>query len=306
MKPDGPIFILGLQRGGTNQLLNILRSHPDTTWPHGEFHEVLRPSWANRNSVYDFARIAYRYLPVLSAQGDLINPRKQIRPAALDQRTRKWISKGLAQATKKNGTEVSRYKAAIEAKGFFRNGPARSSRMVVKLVNYNVGLARNLHQIYPNAMFIGIMRDATGICESMMSRGAKPEKILGLYQSVAQTFLDLAGEDFPIMLLRFEEIITDIVATSSRVFSFCGLDSDAISGLCLQDKARVFDKNGKVVGMQKVDAYYDISIASTHLRGDVNASAHARLPEHLRLQIEASCGPLMQQLGYRSVGPVSD
>ena len=25
---SGPIFILGLQRGGTNQLLNILRSHP--------------------------------------------------------------------------------------------------------------------------------------------------------------------------------------------------------------------------------------------------------------------------------------
>ena len=39
----GPIFLLGIQRGGTNQILNILRSHPATFWPSGEFHEVFRP-----------------------------------------------------------------------------------------------------------------------------------------------------------------------------------------------------------------------------------------------------------------------
>ena len=184
MKPDGPIFILGLQRGGTNQLLNILRSHPDTTWPNGEFHEVLRPSWENKNTLLDFARIAYHYLPVLVAKGDLLNPHKPMRPSAMDQRMRVWVSERLTQSTLRNQAEVSRYKAAMEAHGFYRNGPAKSSRMVVKLVNYNVELARDLRQIYPNAIFIGIVRDAVGLCESMISRGATPEKSVKLYQSV--------------------------------------------------------------------------------------------------------------------------
>lgn len=296
----GPIFILGMQRGGTNQLLNILRSHPDTIWPDGEFHEVLRPKWDAIAFPAKFSRQLYRYLPVLLRKGDVLSPHKPPGSGALDQRIRTWMAKRLEQATSQNAAEVARFRAAMQMQGFSSNGSAAHSRMVVKLVNFNVGFARDLHLIYPDASFIGITREAIGVCESMISRGMPPEKALPLYQFVTRQLLEMRDSGFPILLVRFEEIIADIVDFSARVYAHCGLDADAVTGFCLQDKTRLFDKDGQVVGVQKVDAFFDLTSAGDHLRGDVNATARARMPEDLRRQIDESCGPIMQQLGYVS------
>lgn len=73
MSDSAPIFILGLQRGGTNQLLNALRSHPDTIWPDGEMHEVLRPKPALRGAT---AKTLAGYLPTALRSGDIMNPRR--------------------------------------------------------------------------------------------------------------------------------------------------------------------------------------------------------------------------------------
>ena len=37
-----PIFIIGFARGGTNIILNLLRSHPDVCSPRGETDQVFR------------------------------------------------------------------------------------------------------------------------------------------------------------------------------------------------------------------------------------------------------------------------
>ena len=174
--------------------------------------------------------------------------------------------------------------------------------MVVKLVNYNVGLAQDLLRIYPNARFVGIIREAEGICESMISRGMSPDVVLPLYQYVASELLALRSEGFPVLLLRFEEIIANIAGSTRAVYDWCDLDASAVSGLCLQDKTRVTDDSGNVVGMRKVDAFYDLDSAAKHLRRDVNSAAKARLPQSLQQEIAQRCGPLMQQLGY-GAGP---
>ena len=172
--------------------------------------------------------------------------------------------------------------------------------MVVKLVNYNVGLAQDLLRIYPNARFVGIIREAEGICESMISRGMSPDVVLPLYQYVARELLTLRSAGFPVLLLRFEDIIANIAASTRAVYDWCHLDATAVSGLCLQDKTRVTDTKGNVVGMRKVDAFYDLDSAAKHLRRDVNSAAKARLPQSLQQEIATRCGPLMQQLGYSS------
>ena len=70
----GPIFLLGIQRGGTNQVLNILRSHPDTTWPQGEFHEVFRWRGLRREGLGAVVAETLRYAPVRLGAGDILDP----------------------------------------------------------------------------------------------------------------------------------------------------------------------------------------------------------------------------------------
>ena len=85
MTPDmagGPIFLLGIQRGGTNQLLNILRSHPDTCWPQGEFHEVFRWRGLRREGPRAVLAKTIRYAPVRVGVGDILDP---------DCRAPRWI-----------------------------------------------------------------------------------------------------------------------------------------------------------------------------------------------------------------------
>lgn len=295
-----PVFILGLQRGGTNQLLNILRSHPDTVWPDGELHEALRPKWKSITAPAAFSRRFCRYLPVLLRHGDVLSPHKPPRGGQRDmpRSLQRWIAARLERETARNAAEVARFRAAMAARGFAPARPPGAPRMVVKLVNYNVGLARDLQRIYPEARFIGITRDAVGVCESMISRGMPPERALPLYQYVAQELLSLHRSGFPVLLLRFEDIIAGILAASTRAYGWCGLDPAAVAGFCLQDKTRELNGSGQVVGMRKVDAFYDIASAARHLRGDVNAAARARMPAALQREIGLRCGPLMQQLGY--------
>ena len=305
---SGPIFILGLQRGGTNQLLNILRSHPETIWPDGELHEVLRPKWEGLRAPGSFLRQALWYLPFLIRQGDVLSPRRPHRGPqnGMPQALRHRIARRLDVECARNAREVARFRRAMAREGY---EPTRlpadgdAPRMVVKLVNYNVGLAQDLLRIYPDARFVGIIREAEGICESMISRGMSPDVVLPMYQYVARELLTLRAAGFPVLLLRFEDIIANITASTQAVYDWCDLDAAAVSGLCLQDKTRVTDDKGNVVGMRKVDAFYDLDSAAKHLRCDVNSAAKARLPRALQQEIAARCGPLMQQLGYATDAP---
>lgn len=293
MPDQGPIFILGMQRGGTNQVLNALRSHPDTIWPDGEFHEVLRPrsskslaglqSWAS-------------YLPLLLRKGDVLSPRKP--PATLDAKGRAWIAAALRRATTQNAAEVARYKAALADHGYAPAGRPLGQRMVVKLVNYNVGLAVDLAKAFPDARFVGLMRDPFGICESMMARGDAPEKILPLYKYVGETLLDLEAKGLPVKTIRLEDMVVDFKKEMQDVYAACDLDLAEITGICLQSKERITDDAGNVTGTRKIDTFHPLETVNAHMRRDVNKQAMETLAPEIITQIGTSCRPIMDRFGY--------
>ena len=90
----GPIFLLGIQRGGTNQLLNVLRSHPATYWPGGEFHEVFRPRSLRAEGPLRSLRKLARYAPILLDRRRHPRPR----PAAGARRAARRGARGRAVA----------------------------------------------------------------------------------------------------------------------------------------------------------------------------------------------------------------
>lgn len=293
MSDSAPIFILGLQRGGTNQLLNALRSHPDTIWPDGEMHEVLRPKPALRGAT---AKTLAGYLPTALRSGDIMNPRRA--PGPLRPRDRAWIARELARATERNLPEVRRFKRALAAQGLGPAVPSGRARMVLKVMNYNIGLATDLDRIYPGARFIGLVRDPYGICESMMARGGNPTKILELYRYFGETLLRLEQRGLPLKVVRLEDMVGDFRQCVDEVFDLCGLAPNATQGLCLQSKERITDAAGRVIGTRKVDTFHAFDHVNRHMRADINDAARAELAPEVAGLVQKNCAAVMERFGY--------
>jgi hypothetical protein len=288
----GPIFLLGLQRGGTNQPLNVLRSHPSTYWPAGEFHEPFRPR-NFKNERFRAVRKLARYAPIWLAAGDVLNldaPLKRARP--LKGFAGRALRAGLAASCRSNAGLVAIYRATLRDRGF------APDRMVVKVMNYNVGLVPDLLDLYPNARFVGIIRDGRGVCEGQMARRAEVEQATALYTQFGEWLSEYEAAGLPIRTWRFEDMLADPWATGLEMYDFCGLDPDLTLGVRLQDKHRILGDKDRITGIAKYDHYYLFSEMSRHMRADANASSFARLSEAARGEIESRCGGVLRRFGY--------
>ncbi len=298
MDGERPIFILGLQRGGTNQVLNVLRSHPDTTWPEGEFHEALRGRGLRRDGPLRSARKWLAYAPVRLASGDALDPDRPPREGALKGTRGAWVRARLAASERTNRPRVRAYKEALAGQGFLDAGAARMDRLVVKLVNHNVGLAPDLARLWPRAVFVGLMRDAFGVCEGQAVRGASMDAATGTYAYVGERLMALEAAGARIRTFRFEDLVEDTEAVVRAIYDFCGLDAAATRGLCLQNKERVLDAKGRVVGVDKVDAFYTFAEVGRHMKRDTGTASASRLGAEARAEIAARTAPIRRHFGY--------
>lgn len=300
----GPIFILGLQRGGTNQPMNILRSHPSTYWPQGEFHEPFRPRSLKRERMAAVLKLA-RYAPIWLAAGDVLNldaPLRKTRP--LRGFAGRALRAGLASSCRSNVGLVSTYKATLRERGFYPDDTA-PDRMVVKVMNYNVGLVPDLLELYPDARFVGIIRDGRGVCEGQMARSAQVQQATALYTQFGEWLAEYEAAGLPIRTWRFEDMLADPWATGLEMYDFCGLDPSLTLGVRLQDKHRIMSETDRITGIAKYDHYYLFSEMSRHMRADANASSFARLTPAAREEIESRCGGVLRRFGYLAEASVA-
>lgn len=298
----GPIFILGIQRGGTNQILNILRSHPATAWPQGELHEVFRPRNLRAEGRRALQKLR-RYAPIWLRAGDILDPDRPPRDSGgregmLAGAPGRALRAGLEGSTAANRASIASYKAALRAQGFFAEGAPASDRMLVKALNYNLAFVPELAALWPDARFVGVIRDGVAVCEGHMARGAGLAEAAAVYGFVGRQLIALEAAGLPLRTWRFEDLLADAPGVTAAIYRFCGLDPAATRGVCLQDKERIPRAGGGVAGMRKISLYYGFEEMGRHMRADANASARARLPEADRAEIAARCGPVLAHFGY--------
>ena len=146
----GPIFILGIQRGGTNQILNILRSHPATSWPQGEFHEVFRPRGLRAREGPGACRqdsAATRRSTSPPATSSTPTGRRARERAARRGARPRGRAPGSTARAAANRASVAAYKAALRAQGFFAADAPPPERLLVKVLNYNLVFVPDLHAL---------------------------------------------------------------------------------------------------------------------------------------------------------------
>lgn len=296
MSGAGPVFILGLQRGGTNQPLNIFRSHPATYWPQGEFHEPFRPRKFRKNPL-TLARQLLRYAPIWLTRGDVLNldaPPRRERP--LRGIAGRALRAGLRDSSRVNRGTVARYKSVLREEGFYADD-LPPDRMVVKVMNYNVGLVPDLMELYPDARLIGIIRDGRGVCEGQMARRAALEQATALYNQFGRWLIDYEAAGLPLRTWRFEDLMAEPWKVSVEMYEFAGLDPKRTEGVLLQDKHRVVEED-RIVGINKIERCYRFSEMAQHMRLDANETSLARLDPRARAEIDSRCAEVLTHFGY--------
>jgi Sulfotransferase family len=298
---DRPIFLCGIQRGGTNQLLNVLHSHPRTCWPDGEFHEVFRGRGWRRalreDGVLPTLRKWRHYAPIYLRAGDLFDLERPVRGRAhLEGARGRAVRAGLESSAAANRPAVMDLKRELARRGYI--DLAEPDRLTVKLMNYNLAFAEALAALYPGSVFVGLIRDGRAVCEGHVSRGAGVEAAAAAYTFVGRRLIELEAAGLPLRTWRFEDFVAEPQRVSREIYAFCELDPAAVRGVHLLDKKRILDASGTVRGLERVPHFYAFADMARHMRPDVNASALARLPAGARAAIEERCAATLAHFDY--------
>lgn len=294
-----PVFIVAFAYGGSNILINLMRSHPELCSPRGELNEVFKgrrsEPWATR-----FAKCA-RYAPILLAEGgrDVFRfndwtPRSPFKPS-----TQRRVDQILFdEKLRARSPTQNRFK---EEGVLYTDQELRDSRLVCKGLDGLTFVTPELSRMYPDATFIGLVRNGFAVVEGHIRRGHKLEKMAEHYELGCKTMQEHSRTVPNYHILRYEEIITSPLESLKKLYQWAGVDIGKIKKVRLQFKpviGRTGAHEGKTVEGKRPIAWYPLEEMSRHFRPDANDNQIKRLSEKQKETIRRLCPTSLKQFGY--------
>ncbi len=299
MRNERPIFLVGFSRGGTNLVLNLLRSHPDVCSPRGETHEVFRGKptepWPVRRAKW------LRALPIRLREGrDVFDPGDWTPRAALHPRSCRRIDAILwAEKLRAREPGQNRWKSPGVA---YTPDEIAAARLLCKNVDGLVRLSGELARIWPDATFLALVRNGFAVCEGQARRGADLAQAASRYELGCRT-LAADAERLPnFHVLRYEDLVAAPQEGLKRLYQAADLDIGRVEKLRLETKP-VIDVDGEhriaLGGEAKRMLWYDLDDFARHFRTDANANQRARLSPEDEACIAERCDWSLGRFGYR-------
>ena len=307
-----PIFIVGFTRGGTNILLNLLRSHPDVCSPRGETQEVFKgkghplraviPRRQNTGeSIGTVMLKRFRYLPILKAERrDVFDVNCWTHRKPFKKQTQLKVDRILydekLRATGKNQnfykTEGIPYTLEEIAK----------ARLLCKNINGLIFLSQEFHRMYPDATFIALIRNGLAVCEGHIRRGqATAEQIARRYQAGCDQILHDAENLANYKIIRYEDLISRPQETLTEVFSFARLDIKKLKKVRLE-ATKIIGANGTHNVFKnkpyKEIIWYDLDKIGNHFVSDTNENQIKQLNPEDKKIILYHAGATLKTFGY--------
>ena len=176
-----------------------------------------------------------------------------------------------------NGDTQNRYKSQnVE----YTLDQIRASRLLSKNVAGTIFLTDELAKMYPDAVFLAIVRNGLALCEGHIRRGVPAEKIATRYQSGCQKMIQDAESISNYHIFRFEDLLKHPHQVLREVYDCAGLDLSDVPKIRLETK-RVMDKDGKHKFVHNTEAkalvWYDLDLFDQHFVTDVNQHQIDRL-----------------------------
>jgi len=301
-----PIFINGFSSGGTTILTNFLASHPDVCTV-SEIHHLFKGHSLTDTAFRVLMKCVFHDAPAMVLSGqDFFSPRS-ISP-------RKKLS-GLA----KRFVDRVLYKEKLRSQNVFFNRFKHqdveysrqeivNSRLVGKNVDGMIFTSDALTEMYPDATFIGLLRDGLAVCESHLRKNRSAREIGFRYRVLGQKMQADARRFSHYQLIRFEDLLSDPVMSVRRLYDHAGLEFDKLRDVRMQIR-RVLDKDGnhRLRGGSEWDVVWsDLNGLASHFQKDVNRHQIQRLSAADRDAFLEEAGETMELLGYPTSSSTSE
>ena len=293
-----PIFIVAFAYGGSNILLNLLRSHPEVCSPRGETNEVfmgkidepLAARWAKR----------LRYFPCVVAERKNIfswrnwQPRRPLK--AFTQRVVDRILFDEKLRARDGSQNLYKYEN-VE----YTEEEINSARLLCKSLDGLIYLTTEFARMYPDATFLALVRNGLAVCEGHIRRGHKVEEIARNYENACRVMIEHSRTIPNYHLIRYEDLIAQPLETLKKIYEWAGLDLGLVKKVRLQAK-RVLEKDGshKIILNRdfKEVIWYDLDEFGKHFRKDTNKNQIERLTEDQKAVILHTCRSSLEHFGY--------
>ena len=241
---DSPVFVIGTGRCGTTALMDLIAYHGEFTWP-----SQYTARWPRRPQLAALSRIVE--LPPFTSRWRFTRyvPKHAENYSEWDERFpgfaepfRDLVASDVTPLVKE------RIRASVRDLTRFQGKP----RYITKYTGWSrIGFVK---EIFPDAKFIHIVRDGRAVAYSYTtmpwwdgwagaerSRWALPELMLRELERHDRSFVALAAlqwrmliddisqasatlPDDDVLLLRYEDMVRDPIATARRGISFAGAD----------------------------------------------------------------------------------
>ena len=305
-----PIFIVGFARGGSNILLNLLRSHPDVCSPRGETQQVFQGIRWHREWPWTILAKRWRYRPIRRNEGaDIFDLEDWTPRHPFSSDTQRRIDRILYEdKLKARSTNQNRFKSEGV---LYRREELAASRLLCKNLNGLIFLSPELARMYPDATFIALVRNGLAVCEGHIRRGFDAEEIARHYQAGCEQILRDAEELPNYHIFRFEDLMTDPMAWFESVYECAGLDPTAVDRIRLEDKPVITGSGQRrLIGSAsrlrllatrfrpKQLLWYGVDSFAEHFHSEVNTNQIRRLDPRDRELILQHCGEALGRLDY--------
>jgi hypothetical protein len=225
LKNKKPIFIVGFSRGGSSLLLNILRSHPGVCSPRGETQEVFKGKRVE--SAWTRIKKRLRYLPfVMQQRQDLfsdrnLSTRKPVTPAQAQKIDDIFYKEKVA------ASDITQNLYKFENK-YYSDEEKRRSRLLCKNLNGLAFTTDIFQSIYPDAVFLCLMRNGYAVCEGHLRRSSSVEKVGRLYQIVGQQMISDAVRYKNYHIIKYEDLVLSPEKLVSKIYRLCELEQKRV------------------------------------------------------------------------------
>lgn len=293
MLNKSPIFIVGLSRGGSSILLNILRSHPDLCSPRGETHQVFYGK-PDEPLLTRLSKLA-RYLPImLTQQQHVFSPHNCKARKSLLLRNRKAIDKILFEEKllARDDTQ-NKYRSEGIA---YSDEEIRRARLLCKNIDGLAFATQLFADIYPDAVFFGLVRNGLAVSEGHIRRGMTARQYGQLYVRVC-THMIAASKSMPnFHVVHYENLTKNTILEAKRIFELADLDEELVSKfrLIVGNEGDSERTGGSATQLRWYTPY---EFAAT-IAPDVNEQQINRLSSKDRDDFLKVAGHIMTELGY--------
>ncbi len=290
-----PIFINGFNRGGTNLLQFLLAAHPEVCLLGRETQELFYGK-SNEPARKWFDRLVG--LPIILATRQhmfyVSNLEERNRVPSIIGRYIDWLfyrskmNSVMNRVKDDQGTKYTREEVQV-------------ARLLCKNTNGVIFTSKELQRIYPDAIFVSLVRNGLALCESYVRRGSSAQEVGQMYESVCQKMIEDEASLDHYYIVHFENLLNDPISFVKDIYTKANLDLAQVRKFGLKAKSSM-DNDGTrrlMFGEREGErVWVPLDRLCDHLRADVDDNQIDHLRPEVREEFLKYAGASMKHFGY--------